>query len=257
MSEAIMLNHGTGPEAVDEQGTPILVEVRSETATGDRASLEALADGLRDCECGTEFLSLDALAAPEVQELIAELTAYMEANLTCPFEGGVALLIQALNDKDVGTFLDKADDCTWAASTSLSASGLTFSGAMDFGAQVSWVPDVDGDGIREIAVSNHKFGLTASSDAGGVFLFMSPHDTPLNEFTSDGWYLGVGSPDEAGTAMFGSRDLTADGNPDLVIGAPFADTNDGRVYVARAGAVFVDLVSQSNIVEIRNVPGNG
>ena len=120
VSEAIMLNHGTGPEAVDEQGTPILVEVRSETATGDRASLEALADGLRDCECGTEFLSLDALAAPEVQELVAELTAYMEANLTCPFEGGVGLLIQALNDKDVGTFLDKADECTWASGASWS-----------------------------------------------------------------------------------------------------------------------------------------
>jgi hypothetical protein len=115
VAEAIMKNHGTGPEAVDAEGTPILVEVKTEEAQGDRAQLVALASALESCECGTEFLSLDALQGTAVQEMLGELTDYIAQNLTCPGEGGTDALIQTLVDGDFATFLGNAPTCSWTS----------------------------------------------------------------------------------------------------------------------------------------------
>jgi len=115
VTEAVMKNHGTSPDAVDAAGTPILVKVKSESVQGDRAELVALASALESCECGTEFLSLDALGGPAVDDMLAELTDYIGQNLACPGEGGTDALVQALMAGDFDTFLGNAPTCAWAS----------------------------------------------------------------------------------------------------------------------------------------------
>lgn len=115
VARAVMKNHGTAPEAVDAEGTPILEQVKSEDVQGERSELVALANALESCECGTEFLSLDALGAPAVDDMLSELTQYIDQNLTCPGQGGTDALIQALVDGDFTTFLANAPTCSWTS----------------------------------------------------------------------------------------------------------------------------------------------
>ena len=83
--------------------------------------------------------------------------------------------------------------------------------------------DLDGDGFAELSVRSYKTGY------GHIEIFDGVESTLLWEIE--------GSPEMAavGTAMGGGLDLTNDGLPDLVCGAPLADTstglNAGRVAV--------------------------
>ena len=117
--EAAMVNHGTAVDAVDASGTPILVEVWSDEVSGSRADLDALADAFEGCECGTTFLSLDALDASLVEQMIGELAGYAQANLSCPESiGGTAAIVNALSAGDVDFVLTNAGACAWTSGAS-------------------------------------------------------------------------------------------------------------------------------------------
>lgn len=111
-----MVNYGTSVADVDDSGTPILSEVWSDEVGGSRADLLALADAFEGCECGTTFLSLDALDATLVGEIVGELSAYAETNLTCPDSiGGTAAIVNALATGDVDFVLTNANQCAWTS----------------------------------------------------------------------------------------------------------------------------------------------
>lgn len=113
VASAVMANHGTLPDAVDPEGTPILVEVKQETVQGDRARLTALVEAFEACECGTTFLSLDALDAELVESLVGELSMYLGANLECPGDGGVEAVVAALQAGEIDRVLELAPECRW------------------------------------------------------------------------------------------------------------------------------------------------
>lgn len=117
--EEVAANHGTLPDAVDAEGTPILVSVHEATTAGTRSELEALADAFAGCECGTTFLSLDALEETVVNDLVGQLATYLNANLTCAeLEGGTEALVDALVAGDVAFVLANGAACTWAGGAS-------------------------------------------------------------------------------------------------------------------------------------------
>jgi hypothetical protein len=115
VADAVMANHGTRPEDVDAEGVPILDEVLAEQHDGPRDQLLQLVDAFEACECGTTFLSLDALDAQLVEEMVAELAAYVIEHLTCPNEGGVDAIVDALTTGDIAYVVDNAPSCSWSS----------------------------------------------------------------------------------------------------------------------------------------------
>ncbi|GAB5541591.1 MAG: hypothetical protein SangKO_013510 [Sandaracinaceae bacterium] len=117
--EAEAANHGTTVDAVDAEGTPILVEVYAEEVSGSRAELTALADAFEGCECGTTFLSMDELEDGLVQELVGELAGYAQEHLICSEDiGGTDAIVSALSMGDVDFVLANIGACTWASGAS-------------------------------------------------------------------------------------------------------------------------------------------
>lgn len=114
-ADAVMANHGTRPEDVDANGIPILDEVLAQEHDGPRDQLLQLVDAFEACECGTTFLSLDALDAQLVEDMVAELATYVIDHLTCPNAGGVDAIVDALTSGDIAYVVDNAPSCSWSS----------------------------------------------------------------------------------------------------------------------------------------------
>lgn len=121
VDRAVQANHGTEPDDVDANGNVFLEEMKSTTVSGSRDELSALLEAYRGCSCesATAFLSLDALQDDAVQELVAELVVYLEANLTCTGATDTQALVALLEQGAIEDVLAALPDCTWAGGTDL------------------------------------------------------------------------------------------------------------------------------------------
>ncbi|MDP2314838.1 MAG: MopE-related protein [Pseudomonadota bacterium] len=99
------------------------------------------------------------------------------------------------------------------------------------------VGDVDGDGIDDLAIGAPDWGGT-----GAVYLREGPVEAGgvlADSVLALGRWEGEASGDEAGTAVAFAGDTDGDGYGDLLVGAPGADREAGRVYLV-AGPPGVD-----------------
>jgi len=98
------------------------------------------------------------------------------------------------------------------------------------GFDVAILPDADGDGSPDVAVST----LSGSFDSGTVYV-ASGLSTGTVRLSSDATYLyeGVLAGDYFGFAMADAGDVNGDGVQDLAIAAPF--DGNGTVYVIEGG----------------------
>ena len=111
----------------------------------------------------------------------------------------------------------------------------------DFGAQVANAGLVDGDSKADYLVSAPRtavwFGLFIHNDAGVVSLFSGASGSILNTFHGDA------SDDLFGEALAGGSDVTGDGRPDVLIGAPHAggslEYGYAELYDGATGALLV------------------
>ena len=117
VESGFMANHGTEPDAVDANGDVLLEPQGSIVALGPRAELEDLLASYSACECGTQFLSMDALGDSAVQDLVAEVTSYVLENLTCAGPITAEDVATMLSEGDVEGVLAALPDCSWASGT--------------------------------------------------------------------------------------------------------------------------------------------
>lgn len=88
------------------------------------------------------------------------------------------------------------------------------------GESVIAVPDIDGDGLDELALAGTGAGTPTERD-GAVWVFTGGISGALDVDSADAWVLGGQSEDALGAGL-GTGDLNLDGVGDLLIGAPGA-----------------------------------
>jgi hypothetical protein len=189
-------------------------------------SSEGLGDGF-----GTAIVVLpdfDGDGAPDLLVGAPTLTA----SQTSRHEGGVYLL-SGLGDGVYGAHL--------AADARIRVAGEHTGSRL--GERLSACGDVDGDGLGDFAAAA-PWDNTGSELAGRVVLGLSStlSDLPsqvLSGAIGPSW-TGAHTGAKAGWSMACDSDIDGDGTPDLLIGAPFADTAEddgaGAVYLVPGGA---------------------
>jgi hypothetical protein len=100
----------------------------------------------------------------------------------------------------------------------------------EFGRALAGVGDVDGDGVRDLAVGA-PLADGAGTNAGQLTLYSGADGAPIRSFAGATW-------DQLGRAVAGAGDLDGDGRAEVVVGAPFADVGafNGGSALVFAGA---------------------
>ena len=111
-----------------------------------------------------------------------------------------------------------------------------------FGLSVATVGDVDGDGIDDAIVGSPNDDQ-AASDAGAAFVVSGLDGSVIHTI------LGAASGDSLGFSVSGAGDVDADGVPDVIAGARFADTagSDFGQAVVVSGATGSTLYTLNGI----------
>ena len=110
-------------------------------------------------------------------------------------------------------------------------------GSASAGRAVGAAGDVDGDGFSDLLVGADGEDLTGT-DRGAVYVVQGPVTGTLDLGDAYGRAVGVVDSDGAGWSLSGDADLDADGQSDLLVGAPGESTN-----ASEAGAAAVLLGS--------------
>jgi hypothetical protein len=116
VTTAFQNNHGTAPDAVDANGTPILVEVkRSDPLPGTESALMAFMDQYKACQCDpqTQFLSLDNVPDSTMTQILSAVSDYVNQHLTCSGDVTTPGLLAMIQQGDYDDAIAALPSCTW------------------------------------------------------------------------------------------------------------------------------------------------
>jgi hypothetical protein len=103
---------------------------------------------------------------------------------------------------------------------------LTGSGAEQAGFSVSDAGDMDGDGVGDLVVG----ARANNSNTGAAYLVLGPVSGTVSLASGSGisQLTGAAAGDELGHSVAGGADVSGDGFPDVVVGAPEVGTEAGE-----------------------------
>ncbi len=116
VTTAVQTNHGTAPDAVDANGTPILVEVkRSDPLPATEDTLTAFMDQYKACQCDpqTQFLSLDNVPDSVMTQVFSAVSDYVNTHLSCSGDVTTASLLAMIQQGDYDDAIAALSACTW------------------------------------------------------------------------------------------------------------------------------------------------
>jgi hypothetical protein len=168
-------------------------------------------------------------------------------------DGRLELAVGALGDDDGGTdrgavwILSLQPDGTVGAQAKISSTSGGFAGALDsgdwFGFSAAALPDLDGDGVGELAVGAPRDD-DGGTNAGAVWILFLDADGSVHAHTrisaTSGGFGGVlDGNDQFGSALAALGDLGGDGTQELAVGAVLDDdgsTDAGAVWILSLSA---------------------
>src|SRR4051812_14201859 len=179
------------------------------------------------------------------------LTAALAATLVACLPAPAAHAVQTLPPSGVVDLAKDAD----AVLNGAAAGDRT-------GWSLAGVGDVNGDGVRDMAVGAPLADPAARKDAGAVYVVFGARPlapkTALGALGGAGFVIQGASPgDVAGTAVAAAGDVNGDGKADVLVGAPHAiergADGDGSASVVfgKDDSAPVDLASLDNGITIR------
>lgn len=113
-------NHGSTPGMTDDAGTPMLVDVQQQSVTGSLDDMNALVAAYQSCQCDptTQFLSLDDLPDPTMQQVLTTVLQYLNQNLYCSGSPSTADVVNMIQSGDYVDAAAAMPQCAWADGTS-------------------------------------------------------------------------------------------------------------------------------------------
>ncbi|HEV8200144.1 MAG TPA: MopE-related protein [Candidatus Polarisedimenticolia bacterium] len=150
-------------------------------------------------------------------------------------------------DNDCDTSVDEGSPRTWSSASLNDPGGV--SAGDGYGAAIARLGDVTGDGIDDLAIGAPSTDTPSGADAGSVII-LSGADQSVHCRAIDP--AGVAG-DLLGTSVAALPDLTGDGVPDLVAGAPGkpASTNTPGKVTILSGADCTIVRSCSDSVQVQ------
>lgn len=214
--------------AINPDATETCGNLTDENCDGDRIPCSLDLDGAETVLTGVQPSGLLGAAVASRTDLDGD--GVEDAVIGAPggAEGGKVYLLQG--PLTAGT---RAISVSASATLAATASG-------DFFGQSLALPgDLDGDGNPEVAVGAP--GVTSVGPEGGVvYLFGGASLGSGTASDADTTLSGASAFDQAGTWISSAGDLNDDGEVDLLVGAPGADTeasDAGAVYLLLSGSI--------------------
>jgi len=140
------------------------------------------------------------------------------------------------------------------------------------GTSVTRAGDFNGDGVEDYFVGGPDSGEGETLAAGRAYLYYGGQADVAEATAFDVEFTGAGGHDLFGFAVAGAEDVSGDGHPDLLVGAPLADgaagPRAGKVYVyyggpgadAEADVILEGAVADANLgssISLGDVTGDG
>lgn len=120
VQDASQGNHGTTPGTTDASGTPMLVDVMQQSVSGSMEDMNALVAAYQSCQCDptTQFLSLDDVPDPTMQQVLTTVLQYLNENLQCPGSPATSDVVYMIQNGDYVDAAAAMEQCTWNGGTS-------------------------------------------------------------------------------------------------------------------------------------------
>jgi hypothetical protein len=115
-----------------------------------------------------------------------------------------------------------------------------------FGQAVTALGDVNGGGKADFAIASPDL----NDEQGGVYVIFAEEYEQVNNLSdlgNNGLFLTGQALSELGYSISNAGDVNGDGIPDLIVGAPGLNNNQGGAYLLYGGQLFTTPQSQNNI----------
>ena len=209
----------------------------------DSLPLPAMEDGIYISDNGVDFAKIHDLNGPAAGEAYQLITLDLDKAVIdngMGFSSNFIIRLAWSDEFEIGTDGFAFDDIT------LRSLGYTTLGTIqspqptaggEFGAAVTPIADLNGDGFKEVVVGHPGYSLSR----GRVEIYSGKNYGLISSATQNL------SGDQFGRAVVSVGDLDGDGYSELLIGAPFHDatgTNAGAafVYSSKTGAKLHDFL---------------